>query len=103
MRKMLLTGDSIYFLVRCNMAKMFRVRFIVDVKESVAECIENERVRIGFELNRMPDIRRKTARASSSSSNDSDPKHSKCGSLCTDCVYLLFSAAGTLAIGRNSS
>jgi hypothetical protein len=46
-----------------------RVRFIADVRESVAECQDMEHVRLVFELNRQDDSRRETSRAMSSASS----------------------------------
>ncbi|KAI6175713.1 SEC7 domain-containing protein [Aphelenchoides bicaudatus] len=54
-----------------------RVRFIIDVKESVAECEENEKIRLSFELDRQ--ARREAVRTPSDSSSldttDNDSKN----------------------------
>lgn len=47
----------------------YSVRFIADVRESVAECQDMERVRLAFELNRQQDARMETNRAMSAASS----------------------------------
>lgn len=82
-QRMRRTGNIFRFL---NTYLLFRIRFIIDVKESVFECEENERVRIGFELNRQAEARREASRTPSTSSsiettdNEQQSKSNKCKS-----------------------